>query len=248
MRRSIFRARTFGALVAAVLFAGAAQAAEPSCETLNRLYDNRYVGDFAIDWETFEIGFSLPLFDCVEGDKNYVLAKAIYDLERLRPSSENEPDWYAEVSALLVEPGNMIRYIPEINLAPNSTARTVRDGDQAAIFILDAYVHSTERLRPAYVLVHEAFHLRRDDPGHVVCVAGVNAGKRVCDERLGGPATLSRGSGNSHEFLFLLDVRDSVAATPEMKRNAQQQLQYLADNMFNSVDADASHRYGLKNR
>jgi hypothetical protein len=74
MRRSIFPARWHAAIVTVLLFAGATQAAEPDCDTLNQQYDSRYISDFSVDSETFEIGFSLPLFDCVEGDKNYVLA------------------------------------------------------------------------------------------------------------------------------------------------------------------------------
>ena len=107
-------------------------------------------------------------------------------------------------------------------------------------------------IRPAYSLVHEARHTifmlpdQSDAPDHVTCTYGRNKGLRVCDQTLGREHLLRYGGGNSHEFLFLVYLRDHPNALPKWKREAQVHLQYLADHMFNKHEKGILRYYGLE--
>lgn len=224
-----------------------ALAYETDCDELNRLYFERYIDDFSIDEDSFAV-LMVPAggFRCDGRDRNFIMARAINDLDRLRPlAGEAMPDYYATVSSALTADGNRLRYIPKLANRPDSTASTFVDGELASIFVTDAFIDSGERTRPTYTLVHEARHLPvrdstgrvvLDDPGHMICRRGANQGRDVCDEGLTSRDDLARGSGNSHEFLFLLHLRDHPRASPVMRREASAQLSYLARNLFNRID------------
>lgn len=223
------------------------------CAELNSKYLTKYVADFSINLATFEIDpAASPLFSCDGFDKNYILARAINDLDILRPVSSNQPDYYALVSQTLKLDGTSVRYFSKLKNFPGRTARTVHDGELAAIFLLDNYMNSSERIRPTYTLVHEARHTLKgkpgyaNEPGHVACMRGKNRGERACDQLLAKEDVLIAGSGNSYEFLFLLTLRDHPKASALMKKEAQEQLNYLATNLFNEIEPGILKYYRIE--
>lgn len=218
-----------------------------TCDELNNIYIDKYVDDFSIHQDSFEINsLILEPFSCETPNKNFILARAIHDLDSLKPQTETDPDFYRIVSEVLNLPGTSLRYISKLSNRPEATASTFVDGDLASIFILDTFVNSSERIRPTYTIVHEARHTIRGEPGHLKCTRGKHKGKDVCDLRLGKEELLVYGSGNSFEFLFLLYLRSHPEATAVMKEEAQSQLNYLATHMFNELEPGILDYYQIQ--
>ncbi|MBW8640280.1 hypothetical protein K1W69_24010 [Hoeflea sp. WL0058] len=243
-------------LVPAICLLGCLPAlAEPSCEVLNDLYQNKYIEDFSINRGAFDFGREAR-FDCGGFDRNFIMARAIHDLETLKPVKGDDPDYYSDVSQVMNLPNNMMSYVDALVHWPDAEARTMHEGPASAIFYTDRMIRSRERFRPTYSLVHEARHTLKhkefngqpipDEPGHVLCTRGKHQGKRACDARLSKEDELVWGSGNSHEFLFLIFVRDHPNASKQIRREAREQLSYLATHMFNALDPGILHYYGVE--
>lgn len=229
--------------------------AEPSCNELNHLYQSKYIGDFSVNREAFAFNRHAR-FQCGGFDRNYILARAIHDLETLEPRQESDPNYYNDISQVMRLPGNRLSYVGKLVHYPDAEARTIHEGSAAAIFYTDRMIQSDERFRPTYTLVHEARHTIKhkvfngqrvpDEPGHIVCTRGKHKGKRVCDARLTNEADLVWGSGNSHEFLFLIFIRDHPKASKKIRREANEQLSYLATHMFNQLDQGILGHYNVE--
>jgi hypothetical protein len=240
------------AAFALLLIAGTLHAqAEPACAELNRLYQEKYIDDFSLSRGFYEFGES-DAFECDGFDKNYIMARAFHDFDALRPVNDRDEDYYASVSEVLNLVDDQLRYVPSLTRFPLAEARTFHEGALSAIFYTDKMIRSKERFRPTYTLVHEARHTLKhklgisDEPGHIVCTRGKHIGKRVCDEVLAKEADLVRGSGNSHEFLFLIYVRNHPNASETIRREAKEQLSYLVANMFNRLEPGILEYYGVR--
>ena len=243
--------------ISVILLSSHLALAETSCDELNTLYIDKYVSDFSLHAKSFEIDeLENKAFSCDKPNKNYILARAINDLDLWRPTKPNDPDYYELVSQVLNLQGTDLRYIPLLKNFPNNTARTIHDGGSTFLFLTDNYTNSSERIRPTYTLVHEARHTLKgksinghiisDEPGHVTCTRGKHKGLRVCDDVLGSFETLVAGSGNSHEFLFLLYIRSHPHTSKLVKQEAQEQLNYLATHMFNTLESGILKHYKVQ--
>ncbi len=237
-------------------FAPSSLAAETSCAELNRLYLTKYIDDFSIDTKTFEINRSRKrVFKCNGQDKNFVLARAINDLDRLRPYKEAQTDFYNMLKMVFQMPGVSIRYDKNLGSVGSGDARieatafSEPDGSRSTLVLSELLMTRGKRFRATYLLVHEVRHLIYkkklpdgrvipDEPRHVVCTRGKHAGKklRVCDEVLTFDNRMAFGSGNSYEFSYLVFVRDHPLASMAIKTEARQHLRYLASHMFNRLE------------
>jgi hypothetical protein len=225
--------------------------AKPSCKELNRLYLQKYIDDFSIDRQLYEVSKNTR-FRCDGFDKNYILARAINDLDTLRPVKADVPDYYDAVSQVLNLEGTALRYIPNLAQFPNASAKVYNDGNLAVIFVTDSLIRSKRRFRMTYTLVHEVRHTLKkkpgvtDEPDHIMCTRGKFRGVRACDKSLSKESKLAWGSGNSHEFLYLLTVRNHPRASAKIKREIESQLSYLATHMFNKLEPGILDYYDVR--
>lgn len=252
----IYRSMRFCIIPFVFLFASLSPAqADPTCTELNRLYVDKYIAAFSIDRQSF--GFpENSQFNCDGYDKNFIIARAIHDLEILKPINKDDPNYYQDISQVMSLPDNRLGYFKAFSKLPSIEAKVFNDGARSAIFYTDRMIRSSERFRPTYTLVHEARHTIKgktfsgqkvpDEPGHIACTRGKHKGKLSCDLRLSKEADLIWGSGNSHEFLFLIFVRDHPNASSLIKQEARDQLSYLATHMFNELEPGILSYYNVK--
>jgi hypothetical protein len=239
-------------LAVVFLLAGSTQIfARPICAELNDLYQNKYIEDFALNRGAFDF-WEEDRFECDGTDKNFIMARAIHDLFELQPVHSDRANYYADVSQVLQLVKGQLKYTRTLVQHPDAEARTFRDGALSAIFFTDKMIRSKERFRPTYTLVHEARHTLKgkpgipDDPGHIVCTQGKHVGKRACDALLTKEEDLVWGSGNSHEFLFLISVRDHPAASEQIRQEIEAQLSYLTTHMFNQLEPGILQYYQVE--
>ena len=180
------------------------------CSVLNKRWQSRFHQAFGVEGKK-------EFFECVDTQKNFVIAQALDDLYETDLGHN-----YYETAR---------RLIHKLTLAPSCEDRVAAFmGKQNKVSLCDPFF-KLSRLRRAAILFHEASHGRAKDPAHVVCLAGEAKGKDTCD------ATLSdgyEGSGYNWEAHYVRYVSQN-STDNDLKKAAQDHLKFLLENRINNL-------------
>lgn len=197
----------------------------PSCQTLNQKWSNQYYSDFKVKWPK-----STNNFSCVS-EKSRV-AETLYYLENMQIDDPIQ-DYYAYVKRGL----KGLRYVKE-----NSTFKWAYASEINGIITLHGgFVADNSKIQRVQKIIHEARHVRSQDPGHRICIRGSSKGKAACDAEF--HPILYSGSGYNFGFKFLKMLNKDSKNHDLSRKSAIRRMKWMVSNRFNQITNEQIRQY-----
>jgi hypothetical protein len=209
----------FFMLGCALVLTGAAFA-DPSCEALNERWQNKYVSDFGVSWQT-------STFQCPSTASH--IAEAFYALDHTTFRG-NAPGFYTWTA----------QQIQRTSFQDDGGIADAQSGS-GLLTLFGAFANEDLNWRTA-TLVHEARHDQSDDPAHVTCWHGDRKDTAgACDQDFYNGNW--GGSGYNYGFIFHWWVRDAAEVTDLDHDVAAADAKFLLLNRFNTITNDQVQKF-----